>query len=254
MFSDTYAINRFALWVSLASAAAIAWSAFVWANGKGAFALRQVAVVAVPTELDPGLLESAIRSDLRGTFFTISPHRARATLKKLPWVRDAVVSRRWPLALDVRIEEYKAVGYWGENDLLSDKGEVFRATSRAPMPRFDGPVSAAPEVLARYRETKLALAPLGVEIKSLAMSSRGAIAIQARREGRGEFAIELGKDNFDQRLNRFVSLYGGWSPAERAAIARVDLRYKFAVAIARNVNTPAVPMTTISDRAQGEAL
>jgi cell division protein FtsQ len=254
MLSDTYAINRFALWVGLASIAAIAWSAFVWANGKGAFALRQVSVISTPTELDPGLLESAIRSDLRGTFFTLSPHRARNTLKKLPWVRDAVVSRRWPLAVDVRIEEYKAVGYWGDSDLLSDKGEVFRASSRAPMPRFDGPVAASTEVLSRYRETKLALAPLGLEIKSLTMSPRGAIAIQVRRDGRGELSVELGKENFEQRLNRFVSLYGGWSPAERAAIARVDLRYKFAVAVGRNANAPAAFSTLFSDTAQGEAL
>jgi cell division protein FtsQ len=254
MLSDTYAINRFALWIGIASIAAIAWSAFVWANGKGAFALRQVSVIDAPVELDPGLLESAIRSDLRGTFFTLAPHRARSTLKKLPWVRDAVVSRRWPLALDVRIEEYKAVGYWGDNDLLSDKGEVFRASSRAPMPRFDGPVAASTEVLSRYRETKLALAPLGLEIKSLTMSPRGAIAIKARHDGHGELSVELGKENFDQRLNRFVSLYSGWSAAERIAIVRVDLRYKFAVAIAKNANAPALSSALFSDTAKGEAL
>lgn len=254
MLSDTYAINRFSFWVSVVSLAAISWAVFVWANGKGAFALRQVAVISIPAELDPGLLESAIRSDLRGTFFTVSPQRARATLKKLPWVRDAVVARRWPLALDVAIEEYKAVGYWGDNDLLSDKGEVFRASSRAPMPRFDGPAASSAEVLARYRETKLALAPLGLEIKSLTMSSRGAIALQARRDGRAEITIDVGKDNFDQRLNRFVALYGGWSPAERAAIARVDLRYKFAVAVARNATVTAPANSTLSGTAQGEAL
>jgi cell division protein FtsQ len=229
MLSDTARLNRISFWITTVSIIAIAWSLFSWANAKGAFALRQVAVVSPLNELDPGLLESAIRTDLRGTFFTLSPHRARATLKKLPWVRDAIVERRWPMALDIRVEEYRAVGYWGDNELLSDNGEVFRAASRAPMPRFDGPSGTAPEVLARYRDAKLALAPLGLSIKSFSVSSRGAISVQAS----SDLIIELGRDNFDQRLNRFVALYGGWSAEQRASIARVDLRYKSAVAIAR---------------------
>jgi cell division protein FtsQ len=244
MLSDTARLNSISFWIALVSTLAIAWSVFTWANSKGAFALRQVVVTNTLSEVDPGLLESAIRTDLRGTFFTISPHRTRATLRKLPWIRDVVVERRWPMALDVRVEEYRAVGYWGDNDLISDTGEVFRAASRAPMPRFEGPSGSAPEVLARYREAKLALAPLGLSIKALSVSSRGAISIQASND----LAIELGRDNFEQRLNRFVALYTGWSPEQRANVSRVDLRYKSAVAIARTA-LATVPVTS-----QGNAL
>ncbi|MGL4229857.1 MAG: cell division protein FtsQ/DivIB [Casimicrobium sp.] len=233
--NDTAVINRVAAWVSAISLVAIGWSLFQWANAKGVFALRQVAVVSKLSDVDTGLLESAIRSDVRGTFFTVSPHRVRANLKKLPWVREAVVERRWPLALDVRIEEYRAVGYWGDNDLLSDRGEVFRASARAPMPRFDGPVEAAPETLARYRDAKVTLAPLGLEIKAMNVSSRGALTI-AMRNG---LTIELGRENIDERFARFVNLYSSWTPAERETIARIDLRYKSAVAIARGQVSPA---------------
>jgi cell division protein FtsQ len=242
MLSDTTLMNRIAAWVAGLSLLAIGWSLFAWANAKNVFALREVAVVSQPTELDAGLLESAIRSDLRGTFFTVAPQRVRANLKKLPWVRDVIVDRRWPFALDVKIEEHKAIAYWGESDLLSDRGEVFRASSRAPMPRFDGPVEAAPEALARYREAKLALAPLGLEVSAIAVSSRGAISI-AMRNG---LAVELGREHFEQRLARFVAIYSGWTPEQRLGVARVDLRYKSALAVSRtSVATHTSQETTL---------
>jgi cell division protein FtsQ len=251
VLNDSALINRIALWLAIASSLAIAWSAFSWANTRGAFALRQVAVTTALTELDPGVLESAIRSDLRGTFFTVSPHRVRTTLKKLPWVRDVVVERRWPMALDVRVEEYRAIGYWGENELLSDSGEIFRATSRAPLPRFEGPAASSTEVVARYRESKLALAPLGLEVKSMNLSSRGAITLQTKND----VVIEFGREQFSQRLNRFTSLYNSWSSEQRSALARVDLRYKSAIAVARNSTALALPNSqTINVPTQGNAL
>lgn len=227
--NDHAFLSRLAAWIAALASLAIGWSVFQWANGKGWFALRQIAVVSAPQEVDVGLLESAIRNDVRGTFFTVSPQRVRSSLKKLPWVRDAVVERRWPFALDVRIDEYRAVGYWGEQDLLSDKGELFRATSRAPLPRFDGPPELAAETLQRYRDMKVALAPLGLTIRAMSVSARGAITV-AMKNG---LIVELGRDNVEQRLARFIGLYSAWSPEERETIARVDLRYKSAVAVAR---------------------
>jgi cell division protein FtsQ len=247
MLNDTVLINRVAAWITAISLVAIGWSLFAWANAKSKFALRQVEVVNKLTDVDTGLLESAIRGDLRGTFFTVSPHRVRTSLKKLPWVRDVVVERRWPYALDIRIEEFRAVGYWGDNDLLSDQGEVFRASSRAPMPRFDGPIATSADTLTRYRETKVALAPLGLEIKSMSVSSRGALTMTMRNG----LVLELGKDHIEQRLARFIALYSSWTPTERETVARIDLRYKSALAIARGVVTPtqAAPLASPSETA-----
>ncbi len=242
MFSDVAIMNRIAAWVAAISMCAIGWSLFAWANSKNVFALRQIAVTAPLVEVDPGLLESAIRTDLRGTFFTVAPHRVRINLKKLPWVREVVVQRRWPFALDLKIEEYKAIGYWGDNELLSDRGEIFRASSRAPMPRFDGPPESALEALVRYRESKTALAAVGLEIQSIAMSSRGALTLGTR----GGLVIELGREQFEQRLARFISVYSSWSSAQREGVARVDLRYKSALTVSR--------IGTASQLSQGNTL
>lgn len=243
MWSDTQSINRLAATIGAIASIALLWCLLSWASSKSYFAVRQVKVTAPLTEVDPGLLESSIRTELRGTFFSMSPARARATLKKLPWVRDVSVKRRWPLALDVSVDEHRAIGYWGDSDLLSDRGEIFRAGSRAPMPRFDGPLTAAPDVLARYQEAKLALAPHGLNVKSLLMSPRGAITLTTSTD----VQIEFGRDQFPERLARFAALYESWPAGYRSGLARVDMRYKAAFAVARSNGAP------VSDTQKGQS-
>ena len=230
MWSDTLSINRFAAFIAAVATLALTWCLMSWASSKSYFAIRQVKVVSQLIEVDPGLLESAIRTDLRGTFFSVSPARARATLKKLPWIRDVSIKRRWPFALDVDVAEHRAVGYWGDNELLSDQGEVFRATSKAPMPRFDGPVASSQDILGRYREARLALASHGLDIKVFAMSPRGAITVTTGND----VQLEFGREHFPERLARFVALYNTWPQSYRSGLARVDLRYKAAIAVARS--------------------
>ena len=235
MWSDTQSINRFAAFIAAIATLGLTWCLMSWASSKSYFAIRQVKVVSQLAEVDPGLLESAIRTDLRGTFFSVSPARARVTLKKLPWVRDVSIKRRWPFTLDVDVAEHRAVGYWGDNELLSDQGEVFRAASKAPMPRFDGPVASSQDILKRYRETRLALASHGLDIKVFAMSPRGAITVTTGND----MHLEFGREHFPERLARFVALYNTWPQSYRSGLARVDLRYKAAIAVARN-GAPAV--------------
>ena len=235
MWSDAQSINRLAAIIATIATIALAWCLTSWASSKSYFAIKQVKVVNQLTEVDPGLLESAIRTELRGTFFSIAPGRARAQLKKLPWVRDVSIKRRWPYALDVSVDEHRAIGYWNDNDLLSDRGEIFRAGSKAPMPRFDGPAASSVDVLNRYQEARVALAAHGLEIKAFSMSPRGAITLTTRND----MQIEFGRDNFQERLARFVALYGNWSTAYRSGLARIDLRYKAAIAVARNATTSA---------------
>ena len=75
MWSDPKAINRLALVLAVIAMATLAWCALSWASAKHYFAITQVRVITASAEVDTGILEAAIRSDLRGTFFTLSPAR-----------------------------------------------------------------------------------------------------------------------------------------------------------------------------------
>jgi Cell division septal protein len=45
----------------------------------------------------------------------------------MPWVRHASVRRVWPNALAVTLEEYKPLGTWGSDQLVSVDGDLFTA-------------------------------------------------------------------------------------------------------------------------------
>ena len=169
MWSDPQSINRFALAMGALASLALLWCAVTWAGSRGMFALRQVRVVAPLAEVDTGVLESAIRTDLRGTFFSVSPQRVRTTLRKLLGARP---DRAPPLAVCARPRHpmsIAVVGYWGDNDLLSDAARCFvpapRRRCRASMDRRAARPKCFP--LSRGRAP---LAAHGLDIKAFAMS------------------------------------------------------------------------------------
>ena len=67
------------------------------------------------------------------------------------------------------------------------------------------------------------------------MSPRGAFTVTTGND----MQLEFGREHFPERLARFVALYNTWPQSYRSGLARVDLRYKAAIAVARN-GAPAV--------------
>jgi len=202
-----------------------------WASQQSVFAVRQVVITTPLREVDPGLLESVIRTDLRGTFFTLSPERVRAAVRKLPWVDDVVVSRRWPATIKIALREHRAVAQWGEHEMLSEQGIVFRGSPRERLPRVDAPQVKAAEVVLRLDEVQRTLSALGLELTRLGMTERGALWAEAN----GRLRIEFGREQFRERLDRFAMTYARWSEQERGSLARIDLRYRNGLAVAHAV-------------------
>ena len=100
---------------------------------------------------------------LKGNFFTVDLDTARTAFEQMPWVRHASVRRVWPNALAVTLEEFKPLGTWGSDQLVSVDGELFTANQGElddDLPAFDGPDGTAKEVVARYRDFTKWFAPL----------------------------------------------------------------------------------------------
>ncbi|MCS6996350.1 MAG: cell division protein FtsQ/DivIB [Casimicrobiaceae bacterium] len=206
---------------------AVATALFAWVKDWPAFALRRIEVTTAPVELEPGLLEAVLRNDVRGTFFSVSLEAVRAALLKLPWVREARVSRHWPGTLRIALVEYRAVAQWSDQELLAEDGTVFRATTRRPLPRFEASSANPLEALNRFRDVRRVFSRLGLKVKRFGMTDRGAVWAEAE----GGLRVEFGREQFAERLERFAQAWAQWSEAERAQIARVDLRYRAAVAV-----------------------
>lgn len=222
------------------AALAFAWAFVAWLTSRPFFPLREVVVVTPPGQVTPAQIEYAARSSVTGNFFTVQLAEVREALEKLPWVRRAEVRRRWPDALELRLEEQQAVAYWtpagsDEVHLVNRQGEVFVAASNAELPLFSGPQGSAGHLFARHREFSALVEPLGMRMKRLWLSPREAWELEMD-DG---LVILLGRDRerapLAERLVRFVRLWPEARERVGVPVALADLRYQRGFAL-----TPAL--------------
>jgi cell division protein FtsQ len=228
MWDDAKALNALAATLATMAAVALVAAVAAWCARQAPFAIREVVVTTPLSRASAPHLETAIREQLSGTFFTMNLERAQATLANVPWVRSVALRRHWPPRLEVAIEEHVPLARYNETLLVNTFGETFEADYLRPLPRFFGPETLAFDVAARYHEWSDVLAPLSLELSEVAMSARGGWRLRA--QGRdGTLTIELGRDEPTLRLRRFTAAHGrtvGALARQGTRIEYVDLRYR----------------------------
>ncbi|MFZ2161478.1 MAG: cell division protein FtsQ/DivIB [Sideroxyarcus sp.] len=197
------------------------------------FPLRAVELTAAPQRVSYELLERAVREQVSGNFFTVDLERTRQVFEKLPWVRKVSVRRKFPWSLQVEVEEQVALATWNGKELVNTHGEVFAGMAEQKLPVFIGQSDSSAQVTQMYGELNAALQPMKQQIAQISLSPRYAWQVKLDNG----MVLELGREEMQQRLKRFVAVY----PYSLAALARpashVDLRYRngFAAQMAGNV-------------------
>jgi cell division protein FtsQ len=146
----------------------------------------------------------------------------REAARRIPWVRDAAVRRRFPDAVEVTFQTHEPLARWDDGALVSARGEVFNAEFDGPLPRFTGPEGSAKSIAREYPAIVAALAPISRGIAELRLSRRG--AWQVVLEGEGALLLDLGRGDIHARLARFVA---AWPQivAHGVETRHADLRY-----------------------------
>lgn len=193
------------------------------------FPLREVRVSGELAHVTRDEVEELVRRELRGNFFTLDLGAARGAFERLSWVRKVNVRRRWPDRLEVVLEEHVPLARWSDRALVNTRGEVFEATYGGKLPRFVGPAGAAKEMAIQYEYFRTSLAAIGLTPVAVQISQRRAWRIQLATG----LTLELGREQVEARLTRFVAAYGRTLARLERRIDYVDLRYAngFAVRI-----------------------
>jgi len=228
MWDDARQLNSIALVLVAVAVAVLVWGALAWAMRQPAFAIREV-VVTTPLERASGAhVESIVREELGGTFFTMDLERARRTLAQVPWIRNVALRRQWPHRLEIVVEEQAPFARWNDAALVNPQGEVFVADWNGDLPQFSGPDGQSALMTTRFRDWSAALAPLALTVRALTMSARGGWRIAAVGTA-GPLTLELGRDDPAGRLARFVAAHGrtvGALARDGRPVEWVDLRYR----------------------------
>ncbi|MDO8909678.1 MAG: cell division protein FtsQ/DivIB [Pseudohongiella sp.] len=175
-------------------------------------------------------------------FLGVDVQDLRNELEQNPWVARATVRRVWPDALVIRIEEEQPVARWGDNELLNAEGVVFAPPMRGTemhLPALRGPNGSETMLMARYQELSVLLSGIDMKLESLGVNARGSWTAGIE----GGLELKIGRDDVDERLQRFVRLYRGGLSEKLAEAQTVDLRYSNGISVS---NKPAATSSVAS--------
>ena len=123
MWDDERQLNGISLALVLCAIAALMWVALTWLLRQPAFAFREVVITTPLVRASGAHLESVVREELAGTFFTLDLDRAGLALARVPWVRSVALRRQWPRRLEIDIAEHEPIARWNDAGLVNARGE-----------------------------------------------------------------------------------------------------------------------------------
>jgi len=197
---------------------ALCFGALYWVLLPQHFPLTRVDLKGNFEKTSKAELEAALPR-ISGNFFAADLAEVRASVERLPWVRQVAVRRVWPGRLEISIEEHVALARWGDDALVNTYGERFVGKTDQVLPVFIGPAGTQAEVARRYAKFTAIVAPLGTRIERVALSARH--AWQLRLANGLHLALGRDADQAENRLRRFVEVY----PTVKNKNEYVDLRY-----------------------------
>lgn len=192
--------------------------------GAERWPLRTLRLQGDLQRVDAQRVRAIVLPHARRGFFAMRLSDAQAEVARLPWVERAEVHKRWPDVVEVRIVEHKPYALWGEDRLLSEQGRIFPRSGVVPpkgLPRLSGPDARVADVVALYNQSHGVFAHSGLDVRSLALDSRGSWSLQLSNGA----DVVVGSSQARSRIERFARLLPQLMVQKTSPLQRADLRY-----------------------------
>ncbi len=186
--------------------------------------INNVQIEGAFVHLSRGDIQQQLKQVLTGGYFTADIEVVRNSLLLLPWVQDASIRRQWPSTLRIRIIERKAVAYWSDDSLLSDKGELFKPEQinrDMQIPVINGPEGLHHKVWGFLVTLHAELSGLGLDVNKLVLDERRSWSMLLSNG----VELQLGRNHTERRIQRFVKVFSMQNAPKIDDIKYIDLRY-----------------------------
>ncbi len=191
--------------------------------------IHKVKFVGELTYIARNELSQASQQALDKNFLTFDMDTFQQQLALNPWLNQVKVQRQWPDTLIVKLEENQPFARWGDHELVDVTGKRF-TPPLLPLKSWlylNGPSGFEKVLIERLQQTQALLEPLDLRITAMHMDERHAWTITLNNR----LQLLLGKDEFNERLARFVSHYDALLAGQMERIKSIDLRYSSGFAI-----------------------
>jgi cell division protein FtsQ len=207
--------------------------------------VRRVLLEGPFQRVAPPEIESAVTQSARGGLASVDLDRIRRRVEAIAWVDNAVVTRVWPDAIKVLVNEQVAAARWNDTGLLNARGELFIRNARyvpPELPLLEGPEGREGDVAQLYIEAQGRLLEAGLRLTGVRLDERGAWQLQL---GDG-LQVRLGRQDVQERLERFIRLASPMVAKRVAEISYVDMRYTNGFSVGWNARS-ALAVATQED-------
>jgi len=164
-------------------------------------------------------------------FFSIDVDVIKQRVEKMAWVKQASVQRVWPDTLVIEVVEHKAVAYWNNEGLVSDKGVIFQPNKKSypeNLTRFIFPKqlddnlvkTMTVKCLGYYKDATDMFASLDFKVKAIEFDARQALTFILNNG----VELNLGRQNKLFRMQRFAQIYSTLQNRMNL-IEHIDMRY-----------------------------
>ena len=190
----------------------------------GTLPIKQVRIEGEFRNLSTVVLQDLVGEEIKGGFFNIDVAAVRNALLTEPWVRDVSVHRVWPDSLQVFVTEQVAVTRWKNTGLLNKSGVLFvpdKSTFPEGLPVLSGPDGTQAMMMEKYFYLYKQLEPLSMQISVITLDARRAWSFETD----SGLQVVLGRNNFDERVERFVELIPDNLNQNPDEAEMIDMRY-----------------------------
>ncbi|WP_245600966.1 cell division protein FtsQ/DivIB [Marinobacterium jannaschii] len=192
--------------------------------------VTQIAVKGDTYHLDRKRLAEDVAAVVDATLLQLDIAAIRDMVAAHPWVREVSVGRDWPQTLQITVREEVPVARWGEKGLLNHQGDIFWPELKPEyekLPRLSGPATDTATVMVQFHDLNQMFRQADLTIKGLNLEARGAWTLILDNGIR----VVVGRENINERLQRFLRIYRRELSAQAERIEQVDIRYFNGVAV-----------------------
>lgn len=169
-------------------------------------------------------IKTALEPLVKVGFFDADVQAIHNTLMQINWIEGASVNRVWSDTISVKIKEKHPVVRWGDDALLSTRGEVIKPaniTQFENLPILRGVDGQEIKSLEIMKGVNTALSDQAMNIAEFSINSRWAWKIKLTTG----LEILLGRNEQLKKLQRFIKTLDVLGREPINAMAVVNLRY-----------------------------
>ncbi|MCB1789009.1 MAG: cell division protein FtsQ/DivIB [Gammaproteobacteria bacterium] len=235
--------SAFAGVFGLLSMIGVAVAGYDYLSQPGRLPLKVVDVKGEFQNLTQTAVRDAANRVIDGGFFSCDMQKLRAAILAMPWVDDVSIRRVWPDKLSMTVTEHVPLARWGDDALISVRGQVFRPeamTGHENLVVLQGPDGSEQRVVEFFRAAVVPTRSRNLQIRAIELDQRRHWWMHFD----GGLTVSLGREEYERRLAQFLRVYPNLIADPEHVPERVDMRYAHGFAVRWRDNDKATAGAT----------